>query len=169
MQRYPYKICHLLLGSVFMFLSGIISIENANSEPVVGADVTSSCLIFNKEADGELAVNNNNTILSSNTEDGGDAGIVKIDCEGSIEISISPPLQDNSSSGKTDFPDDGLSATATNPDLGLNIQSNGTTTKQTLNGTPQGQIKVNMEANNKGKVISPGEYKFTVTLTVTPQ
>jgi hypothetical protein len=166
MQRYPYKICHLLLGSSLMFVSGIISVENANAEPILAVGKTSECII-NKQGDGTLAANSDNTVLSSlDTTNGGDAALITIDCLGSTDISISAPVRDGGN-GTTVFPANGLSATATSTKLVLNINNNAST-PQKLTGDPAGQIRIDMVADNKGQVISPGEYKFKVTLTVAP-
>lgn len=167
MYRYPQKICYLLLGSAFTLLGVIPFAEVANAEPIVAVGVTSTCRINEEVDDGLLAVNTANTILSSNSEDDGASGYITLECEGSTNISISAPKQDTSDITITQFPSSGLSATATSQDFSLNIANPGTSLAN-VTGNPSGKIKVDMVANNNGQVISPGEYKFKVTLTVAP-
>jgi hypothetical protein len=152
-----------------MLISNITFAEDANAEPVVVYGKTSECTISDPIA-GSLEVNGANTILSSNLKDGGSPGTVPIDCLGSANISISAPKQ-NAGSGKTEFSASGLSATATegeDSNFTLNISSSGTTSLAKITGDPSGKIKVNMVADNNGNVISPGEYDFTVILTINP-
>jgi hypothetical protein len=167
MYGYPYKICYILLGSGFIFVSSFTSIESVSAEPTLVTGVSSSCYV-NKETDGALEANGANTILSSYNDDGGSPGTITIDCEGSTNISISAPVQDTGSGlGATTFSISGLSATATSTDFSLNIAKPGTSLANVA-GDPRGKIKVNMKADNGGQVISGGEYKFTVILTVAP-
>ncbi|AFZ02582.1 hypothetical protein [Calothrix sp. PCC 6303] len=168
MHGYTHKICHFLLGSAFILISSITLAEGANAdEPIMAASVPNSCDIFSKLSDGELGVNGTNTILSSNKAYGGSPGLVIVDCAGFVDISISAPAQEEPGTSKTKFPTAGLSATATDATSTFNIQSG--TAKKPLPEDYDGQIEVNMTADNQGSTILPGEYNFTVTLTVTSQ
>jgi hypothetical protein len=169
MRRYPYKICHLLLGSIFILVSSINFPDTANAEPPV-LDVTaeSSCIVEKIESNGngKLAVTNDNKALSSSIP-GGKSGLITIDCNGSATVEISKPSQ---KSGTTTFLEsDILSATANNAEL--NIANPGTFSQPIIDSEGDGyfgEVQVNMEARKNSGLISPGEYSFTVTLTVTP-
>ncbi len=170
MQRYPYKICHLFLGSIFIFVSGINFAESANAEPTLDAPVTSSCTV-EKIQNGKLAVTNDNKALSSSIP-GGISGVVSIDCTGSATVAISQPVRN---SGITTFTDSGdiLSATAKNAELDLDLDTaNSGKLSKTITDSEEdgyfGEVKVDMEARKNSGVISPGTYNFTVILTVTP-
>jgi hypothetical protein len=168
MQRYPYKIFHLLLGSTFMLISGISFNESANAEPIINATATSSCIV-EKIQNGKLAVTSDNKVLSSSIS-GGVSGIVSIDCNSSVTVDISKPKQ-NSGSGTTTFTESGdtLSATANNPELNITNPVNPSQAITDSEGDGYfGEVKVDMEAKKSSGFISPGEYNFTVTLTVTP-
>jgi type VI protein secretion system component Hcp len=164
MYGYPDKIRYFLLGSIFILISIVTSAETANAEPVLIKGIEGECTVNKQNNSATLQANSENTILSSKTEDGGSPETVTILCTSPTQITISAPLQ---TTGATDFLASALSATATSPELNLDIQSNGTKT-QKLPGEPEGAIIVNMKADNDGQPISPGEYKFTVTLTIAP-
>jgi hypothetical protein len=169
MRRYPYKICHLLLGSIFILVSSINFPDTANAEPpILNAPVTSSCTV-EKIQNGKLAVTNDNKALSSSIS-GGISGVVSIDCTGSATVAISQPVRN---SGITTFTDSGdiLSATAKNAELDLDTANSGKLSKTITDSEEDGyfgEVKVDMEAKKNSGVISPGTYNFTVTLTVTP-
>jgi hypothetical protein len=168
MQRYTYKICHLFLGSIFIFVSSINFAESANAEPIVDAPVTSSCTVENIDSNdnGKLAVTNANDTLSSSIP-GGKSGFVTIDCSGSATVEISKLEQ---KSGATIFTaSDILSATAKNAELNITYPGNPSQPIIDSEGDGYfGEVKVDMEAKKSSGLISPGEYKFTVTITVTP-
>jgi hypothetical protein len=164
MYGYPDKIRYFLLGSIFIIISIITSAKTAKAEPVVIAGIEGQCTVNKQNNSATLQANSENTILSSRTEDGGSPETVTILCTSPTQITISAPTQ---KTGTTKFLTSDLSATATSTELNLDIQSNGTKT-QKLPGEPDGAITVNMRADNNGKVISSGEYKFTVTLTIAP-
>ncbi|MEA5570964.1 hypothetical protein [Calothrix sp. UHCC 0171] len=161
----------MLLGSIFILVSGTTFPESAKAEPEPTLDtkVTSSCVV-EKVQNGKLGVTNDSKTLSS-TISGGISGIVTIDCTGSAVVAIVQPVQN---SGTTTFIDSGdiLSATAKNVELDLDTANPGKLSK-TLTDSEEdgyfGEVKVDMEARKNSGVISPGTYNFTVTLTVTPQ
>jgi hypothetical protein len=156
-----------------MLVSSITFAERANAEdePIIDETVISSCSV-EKVRNGKLGFDSINNTLGSSVANG-QSGLVSISCNSSVKVGISQPVQ-NSASGTTTFidPGDTLYATAKNIDLGLNITSNGTSSKDISDIEEDGsvgEISVDMEAKKGGiGVISPGEYKFTVTLTVTP-
>jgi hypothetical protein len=174
MYGYQDKIRYLLLGSVFIFVSIITSAKaaNAEGEPILGFNNSNTCTVDNVK-DGNLAVNIDNNTLSSTSP--GKPGIISIDCGGSATVTISKPVP-NGGTGTTDFTASGntLSATAKSKStvLGLNISNPGNPT-QVIGSVEESddpiEIEVDMEAKKGSGVISAGEYKFIVNLTITPQ
>ncbi|NJL63419.1 MAG: hypothetical protein HC903_18305 [Methylacidiphilales bacterium] len=171
MHGYPYKIYQLLLGSVFILISNITFAKNANAEePTLDVPVPSSCTLENiNNGKAKLAVTSDNKTLSS-TIPGGVSGIVTIECNGSATVEISQPKQNSANITQFDLGE--LSATAKSTALNLNIANPGSPS-QTITGSEEViddiEVKVDMEAKKGSGLISPGEYNFTVTLTVTPQ
>ncbi len=159
-----FSLIHRLLLSLFIALTSIFAFTiNANAdEASAEAEVESNCIFFGAEP-GELAVNDNGTILSSST--GGKSATVEIDCSGAATVTISKPSP-NSSTGSTTFSAENLSATATSSILSKSINSG---ESATIEAESTGTIKVDMQASTGSSTkITPGTYSFTVTITATP-
>jgi hypothetical protein len=153
---------HLLLSSAVILASYFTFATSANAQ-VASGQVATYCDFSNPKSGG-LILNPAGTILSS---EGGTPAQVKIYCNGDATLTISSPLQ---MKGSSKFLPLGLSARASNKDLGLNVTSSSPTPGNIFADSEfnaEGIIEVNMTASHEQR-ISPGEYEFQVTLTSTP-
>lgn len=160
-------ICRLLVSSTVIFTSFLYLIFSANangSEPILNAPVLVTCNLFGV-SEGKLAVNSNNTVLSSNAS-GGIPATMLIDCNGAASLQVDRPQQTNIQTNTTEFLPGNLSATATINSLIINSPDN-IAIPVDADGEVKGEITVNMQAIHETP-ISPGEYSFTVTLTAIP-
>ncbi|MBD2603959.1 hypothetical protein H6G81_05290 [Scytonema hofmannii FACHB-248] len=154
---------HLLISSAFLLASTVTSAVRVYAQEA-GGSVAANCTFYNA-VPGELILNSAGTILQS--ENGGTAASVLIDCNDAATLTISPPEQDIQP-GTTDFPDTQLTATATSTNLpSINVISDGPGGNIPAD-TQEGKIIVNMKADNGSTKISAGKYSFTVTLTASP-
>lgn len=165
---------YLLLGFTFVLAHCIIFTESVNAEDGEGnasGDAPGNCTFINA-LDGELSVNQQGTILSSNFNE--TPASVEIDCSADATLTISKPVR-SGGNGATQFLSTDLYAKATaklfsieeNQDLpDINIDSDNQV-GGSIPGNSLGTIKINMEARDSEKIL-PGEYKFTVTITATP-
>jgi hypothetical protein len=166
---------HLLITSAFLLVNTFIFATTANAEEGsanASGMVADFCNLGNP-IDGNLGVNapSNPTTLSSSAS-GGRAATVDITCNGDATLTISKPVQTKFLSGKTEFSDENLTATAKNSTFGVNVNSESISTSTNIfpgtSGVADMTLEVNMEARNGTQKISPGDYKFTVTITSTP-
>jgi hypothetical protein len=161
---------HLLLGTSFILASSVTFAAVANAEePTAMANGTVTALCdFGNPQPGELILNSGGTALSS--KNGGTPAKVDIDCTDDASLTISQPEQTTGLSGNTVFSDSNLTATASNTELGLSLNSTSNSTGNIVANADTGikTIEVNMVADKGNIKISSGKYEFKVTLTATP-